>query len=76
VLVGSFVGWLVGHHLLLRDFWPYGLIFMNVCFVITVAMVMLQRHFGSYVFCLHGWGSFVVKIFWTLWDVLLQPLPW
>jgi hypothetical protein len=32
---------LVGDHLLLRDFGPYGIIFMNVCVVITVAMVML-----------------------------------
>jgi uncharacterized YccA/Bax inhibitor family protein len=40
--------WLVGDHLLLRDFGPYGLIFINVCVVITVAMVMLLRNFGPY----------------------------
>jgi hypothetical protein len=34
---------LVGEHLLLRNFGPYGTILMNVCFVITVAMVMLLR---------------------------------
>jgi hypothetical protein len=34
--------WMVGHHLLLlRDFEPYGIIFMNVYVVITVSMVML-----------------------------------
>jgi hypothetical protein len=27
------------HLLLLRDFWPYVIIFKNVCVVITVAMV-------------------------------------
>jgi hypothetical protein len=37
---------MVGDHLLLRDFGPYG-IFMNVC-VITVAMVILLRDFGPY----------------------------
>jgi uncharacterized YccA/Bax inhibitor family protein len=39
------VGSLVGDHLLLRDFEPYGIIFMNVCVVINVAMVMLLRDF-------------------------------
>jgi uncharacterized YccA/Bax inhibitor family protein len=34
--------------LLLRDFGPYGIIFMNVCVVITVAMLMLLREFGPY----------------------------
>jgi hypothetical protein len=39
--------WLIDGNLLLRDFEPYGiLIFMNVCAVITVAMVMLLRDFG------------------------------
>jgi hypothetical protein len=37
---------LVGEHLLLRDFGPYGIIFMNVCVVITVATVLLLRGFG------------------------------
>jgi hypothetical protein len=35
-------------YLLLRDFGPYGIIFMNVRVVITVAMVMLLREFGPY----------------------------
>jgi uncharacterized YccA/Bax inhibitor family protein len=30
----------------LKDFGPYGIIFMNVC--VTVAMVMLLRDFGPY----------------------------
>jgi uncharacterized YccA/Bax inhibitor family protein len=39
----SNVGWFVGHHLLLlRDFGPYVIIFMNVCVVIIVAMVWLS----------------------------------
>jgi hypothetical protein len=42
------VDWLLGDHLLLRDFYPYVNIFMNVCVVITVAMVMLWRDFGPY----------------------------
>jgi uncharacterized YccA/Bax inhibitor family protein len=37
------VAWLVGDHLLLRDFGPYGIIFTNMCVVITVAMVILLR---------------------------------
>jgi hypothetical protein len=32
--------WLVGDHLLLRDFEPNGVIIMNVCVFITVAMAM------------------------------------
>jgi hypothetical protein len=40
--------WLVSKHLLLSDFRPYVIIFMNVWVVITVAMVMLLRNFGSY----------------------------
>jgi hypothetical protein len=38
-------GWLAGDHLMLRDFGPYGIIFMNVSVVITVAIVMLLRNF-------------------------------
>jgi hypothetical protein len=50
------VGRLVNYHLLLRDFGPYVIIFMNVCVVITVAMVMLLRDFGPSAFYLHaGW---------------------
>jgi uncharacterized YccA/Bax inhibitor family protein len=41
------LAWLVDY-LLLRDFGPYGIIFMNVCVVITVAIVMLLRDFGTY----------------------------
>jgi hypothetical protein len=37
---------LVGDHLLLIDFGPYGIIFLNMCVVTTVAMVMLLRDFG------------------------------
>jgi hypothetical protein len=44
MLIGSLVGWLVDR-LLLRDFGAYGIIFINVCVVITVAMVMLLRGF-------------------------------
>jgi uncharacterized YccA/Bax inhibitor family protein len=39
---------LVGDHLLLRDFGPYEIIFMNVCVVITNAMVKLLKDFGPY----------------------------
>jgi hypothetical protein len=39
-------GSLVVDHLLLRDFGPCVIIFMNVCVVITVAMVMLLRILG------------------------------
>jgi hypothetical protein len=42
------VVWLVGDHLLLKDFGPYGIILMNLCFVVTVEMVMLLRDFGTY----------------------------
>jgi hypothetical protein len=31
-----------------KDFGPYGIVFMNVCVVITVAMVLLLRDFGPY----------------------------
>jgi hypothetical protein len=40
--------WLVCDHLLLRDFGSYGIILMNLCVVITVAVVMLLRDFGLY----------------------------
>jgi hypothetical protein len=40
--------WLIGDHLLFRDFGPYRIIFMNVCVVITVVMIMLLRDFGPY----------------------------
>jgi hypothetical protein len=39
---------LVGDHSLLRDFGPYGIIFMNVYVVITVVMVMLLGVLGPY----------------------------
>jgi hypothetical protein len=39
---------LVGDNLLLRDFGPYRIIFMNVPVVTTVAMVILLRDFGPY----------------------------
>jgi uncharacterized YccA/Bax inhibitor family protein len=34
--------------LLSRNFGPYGIIFMNLCVVITVAMVINLRDFGPY----------------------------
>jgi hypothetical protein len=37
---------LVDDHLLLRDFGPYGIIFMKVYVVITVTTVMLLRYSG------------------------------
>jgi hypothetical protein len=37
----SSVASLVGDHLLLRNFEPYGIIFMNVCVATTVAVEML-----------------------------------
>jgi hypothetical protein len=40
MLVDSFISWLVDDYLLLRDFGPFVLIFMNV-WDIRVAMVML-----------------------------------
>jgi hypothetical protein len=51
VLVGSLVGWLVGDHLLLRDFGPYGIIFMTV-FRILDFSVILDGHLivASYLF--------------------------
>jgi hypothetical protein len=42
------VTWLVGDHLPLRDFGPYGIIFINVCVVMTVATVMLLKDFWPY----------------------------
>jgi hypothetical protein len=42
------VAWFVGDHLLFWDFGPYGIIYMNVCVVITVVMVKLLRDFASY----------------------------
>jgi hypothetical protein len=48
VLVCSLVYLLVADYLLSRDFWPNGIIFLNVDVVITVAMVMLLRDCGPY----------------------------
>jgi hypothetical protein len=42
------VAWFLGEHLLLKDFEPYVIIFMNVGVVITVAIVKLLRDFGPY----------------------------
>jgi len=39
---------LVGDHLLLRDFGPYGIIFMMACVGLTVAMAMLFGDFGPH----------------------------
>jgi hypothetical protein len=38
----------VGDHLLLSDFGPFGIIFMNMRVVITVAVVILLQDFGPY----------------------------
>jgi hypothetical protein len=38
---------LVVDHLPLRDFGPYGIIFMNMCFVITIAMLMRLKGFSA-----------------------------
>jgi hypothetical protein len=46
VLFDILVGWLVGNHSLATDFGPYGTVFMNVCVVITIAVVMLLQNFG------------------------------
>jgi hypothetical protein len=40
-LVGWLAGWSVGYHLLVRNFEPYVMIFMNVCVSISVAVAML-----------------------------------
>jgi hypothetical protein len=61
-------------HLVLRNFGPYGIIFMNVRFVTTVAMAMLLQDFGAHGIkfinvcgynCCH---CNVVMAFWALWD--------
>jgi hypothetical protein len=33
--------------MLLRDFWPHAIIFMNVCVVTTVAIVMVKGFLAS-----------------------------
>jgi hypothetical protein len=38
----------VGDHLLFWDFGPYGIIYMNVCVVLIVAIMMLLLDFGPY----------------------------
>jgi hypothetical protein len=55
--------WLVDDNLLLlTNFGPYGIIFMNVYVAITVAMVMLLRGF---------WASCLLSICWLVGDYLL-----
>jgi hypothetical protein len=58
--------------MLLRDFWPYGIIFMNV-YVTTVAMVMLLRDFGPYgIFrnvCYNRCHGNAFKGLWALWNI-------
>jgi hypothetical protein len=39
---------LVADYLLLRDFEACGIMFVNGCVVITIAMVILLRDFGPY----------------------------
>jgi hypothetical protein len=46
--VGWLIDWVGGDNLLLRHFGPYGIIFVNGCVVITVAIVMLLKDFGPY----------------------------
>jgi ABC-type polysaccharide transport system permease subunit len=46
VLVRRLAGWLVGDHLLFRDFRPYAIMFTNVCVVIIVSMVTLLTDYG------------------------------
>jgi hypothetical protein len=41
-----FLAWFVGDRLLQSNFVPYGIIFMNVSVVITVAMVNAVKGFG------------------------------
>jgi hypothetical protein len=47
-------GWLVGDHLLIRDFESYGIIFMNACVVINnhcngmIRNHLMLRHTGLY----------------------------
>jgi hypothetical protein len=40
------VAWFIGDHLLLRDFGPYGIIYMTMCVVIIVDMEMLLSFLG------------------------------
>jgi hypothetical protein len=42
------VAWLVVDYLLLRNLWPCGIIFINVCVVVTVAMDMMLRDSRPY----------------------------
>jgi hypothetical protein len=48
--VGWRLGWLFGYHLLLRDSWPYGIIF-SMCVAITVAMVKSLKGGGRRCLC-------------------------
>jgi hypothetical protein len=45
------LAWMVGDHLVLRDFERYGIVFLNDFVIVTVVMVMLLRGFVPYVFC-------------------------
>jgi hypothetical protein len=51
--------WLVGNYLLLSDFGPYGVIFMNVCVIVMVAMAMWLGVFGPYGIVFDGGLIFV-----------------
>jgi hypothetical protein len=56
VCVVSNAGLFVGHHLLVRDFGPYVIMFTNAFVVVTITVV---------------WLSFAIKGFWTLWDNII-----
>jgi hypothetical protein len=56
------VAWLVGNHLLFRDFGPYGIIFMNVC--------CYNRGHGNAV---KSFGALCLQLlFWLVCDHLLS----
>jgi hypothetical protein len=62
--------WLIFHdHLLLRDFGPNGIIFINARAGITTAMIMLLRDSGPYeiilMCCYNNCHDSAVKEFWA-----------
>lgn len=74
VFVGSLVVWLVGGHLLLRNFGPYGIIVMNVfCYNRRCGDVMrvwaLRDNVYECLFCYNYCHGNALKRFWDLWDI-------